>query len=108
MAGITNKEIAVMCKLKIRQRPLMSVAAASMLLSLLAAGIPNVALASVGCATGMGPSLDVVGPYAGNPLYIHVGETATVDSLVMFETGTCIATNVKSWLIYPNSSFAPV
>jgi hypothetical protein len=97
-----------MCKSKMTRSPFMGFVWAAALLGLLAAGNPEAGLAQT-CSPGMGASIGISGPY-GSPLdfYIHVGQSAMIQSLATINTGTCNLTNVTAWLVYPDSSFQEI
>jgi hypothetical protein len=102
-----------MCKNKKIQRPFGAVLATA-LVGLLAAANPGAGLAQTSCNPGVGDSIGVLGPYNNN--YVHVGQNATITSLVLFNSSfqvggveqICTATNVKTWIVYPDNSFQPV
>ena len=96
-----------MCKTKTMQRPFMGALSATMLLGLMAVCKPEVAMAQ--CNPGIGDSIGVSGPYGNN--YVHIGQNATINSVSVFNfTGAsiCTATNVKTWVVYPDNSFQAV
>jgi hypothetical protein len=107
-ASPNRKEESHMCKSKMTRSPFMGFVSAAALLGLLAAWNPEAGLAQ-SCSPGMGGSIGVSGPYA-TPLdfYIHVGQTATIQKLATINTGSCTLTNVKAWLVYPDSSFQEI
>lgn len=102
-----------MCKtIKTARGPFMGLVSATALVGLLAVATPVKTQAQ--CNPGIGDSIGVTGPYGNN--YVHVGQNATINQLIVFNSSVvvggveqiCTATNVKSWLIYPNNSFQSV
>src|SRR5437899_1912125 len=96
---MTGRKRQDMCKdtYRLNVARIQSPAAARMVLlcSLLAAWMPLSGLAQ-NCAPGIGGNIQVRGPYAPpNDIYVHVGETATIQSLLIFDTGSCSLTNLK-------------
>src|SRR5215471_8084529 len=100
-----------MCKIRKAQHPFLCVISATALLGMMAVfkteAVPL-------CNPGIGDVIGVVGPYGNN--YIHIGQTATINALAIFNGSftnngaqtICTATNVRTWIVYPNNSFQPV
>ena len=106
-AGKNNKGEGTMSKNKMARRPFMGAVMVATLVGLVAAGLPETVLGQT-CNPGMGGSIGVSGPYVANQNYIHVGETATISQLLTVNVGTCTLTNLKAWVVFPDSTYSEV
>ena len=106
-AGKNNKGEGNMSKNKMARGPFTGAALVATLVGLLGAGLPESGLAQ-NCLPGMGGAIGVNGPYPSASTYIHVGETATIYQLITLNAGTCTLTNLKAWVVYPDSTFSEV
>jgi hypothetical protein len=108
-ASPNRKGESHMCKSKMTRSPFMGFVSAAALLGLLAAWNPEAGLAQ-SCSPGMGGAVSASAARYASPLdfYIHVGQTANILQLATINTGSCTLTNLKAWLVYPDSSFQEI